>query len=242
MRRLVPITGDDVASLPGACATCLFWELGAARPERQAMPVAAGSVTAADQRADEPAPQPSDAAVRKQAWASAQVQDHHPPGRILRVDGELAGYALYGPAASFAPRGPLVPPTSGDAYLLATVWVQPHYREHGLGRLLIQAAIKDAHRDDAGAVEAYGDRRWRERRCLLPATWLLHEGFEVHREHPRTPLLRLDVRRTARWADSLEHALEEVLGVLPRRRPAPVPEGASPVARHHLDASVDEPS
>jgi hypothetical protein len=56
-------------------------------------------------------------------------------------------------------------------------------------------------------------------------TWLLHEGFEVHREHPRTPLLRLDVKRTVRWAESLEHALEEVLGALPRRLPHPVPEG-----------------
>ena len=38
---------------------------------------------------------------------------------------------------------------------------------------------------DLDAVEAYGDRRAREWDCVLPATWLLHEGFEVAGEHPR---------------------------------------------------------
>ncbi|MTV25277.1 GNAT family N-acetyltransferase [Nitriliruptoraceae bacterium ZYF776] len=230
MRRLVPLTGDDAASLPGPCATCLFWELGAVRPETRTAAVAIGG------GAGEHEP-PSEPLVRKQAWISAQVQDGHPPGRSVQVDGEVVGYALYGPADRFASRGPLAPSASPEAFLLATVWVQPSWREHGLGRLLVQAALKDAHRADATAVEAYGDRRFRERRCLLPATWLLHEGFAVHREHPRTPLFRLDVKRTARWAESLEHALEEVLGVLPGRRPAPVPEGASPTARHHLDGA-----
>jgi hypothetical protein len=74
-------------------------------------------------------------------------------------------------------------------------------------------------------VEAYGDRRWLERGCVLPATWLLHEGFEVHREHPRSPLLRVDTKRTVRWAETFEHAWEEVLGRLPRRARVPVPEG-----------------
>lgn len=239
MRRLVPLTGDDVASLPGPCATCLYWELGAPRPEPRTAAVRVGG-GAGDHGPRPGHPRLSAPLVRKQAWVSAQVQDGHPPGRSVQIDGEVVGYALYGPAERFARRGPLMPGTSSDAYLLATLWVRPSWREHGLGRLLVQAAVKDAHRADAVAVEAYGDRRWRERRCLLSATWLLHEGFEVHREHPRTPLFRLDVKRTARWAESLEHALEEVLGVLPRRRPAPLPEGVSPSTRHHLEVDRGE--
>jgi hypothetical protein len=91
--------------------------------------------------------------------------------------------------------------------------------------------LKEAIRLDAPAVEAYGDRRWRERSCVLPATWLLHEGFEVHREHPRTPLFRVDTKRTVRWAESVEHAWEEILGRLPRGVRVPVPEGV-PHGRH----------
>jgi GNAT superfamily N-acetyltransferase len=216
-RRLQPLTGDAVDLLPTPCRSCLAWELGAPSPSPRV-------TTAATVGAGGPAePSPSQPQVRKQAWVTAQVQDGHPPGRIVRVDDEVAGYALFAPSEAFARRSPLVPAASPDAMLLATVWVAPFWRESGLGRLLVQAAVKDAIRAEAAAVEAYGDRRWLERSCMLPATWLLHEGFEVHREHPRTPLFRLDVKRTVRWAESLEHAIEEILGALPRRVPHPQP-------------------
>jgi GNAT superfamily N-acetyltransferase len=209
-RRAIPLTGDEVEQLPGPCAACLFWELGAACPDRRAGAVLVGRVGVV---------QPSQPLTRKQAWISARVQEGTPPGRVVLVDGELAAYALFAPSRAFAPRQLPVPAASPDALLLATVWVQPVHREAGLGRLLVQAAIKEAIRLDAPAVEAYGDRRWQERACVLPATWLLHEGFEVHREHPRSPLFRIDTKRTLRWAESLEHAWEEVLGHLPRRVP-----------------------
>ncbi|MCC5949437.1 MAG: hypothetical protein JJT89_13390, partial [Nitriliruptoraceae bacterium] len=84
-----------------------------------------------------------------------------------------------------------------------------------------RAAVGGVHQP----VVAYGDRRHTERACYLPATWLLHVGFTVHLEHPRTPLLRLDTSRAARWAGSLEQAFEELLGRLPRRVVGPVPIG-----------------
>lgn len=210
-RRAVPMTGEGVERLPAACSTCLFWELGAPCPDPRSRGVLPG-------RAD--GERPSDPLTRKEAWVSAQVQDGGPPGRVVEVDGEVAAYALFAPAAAFAPRSPAVPAVSDDALLLATAWVHPNHREVGIGRLLIQAAIREAIRRHAPAVEAYGDRRWRERACVLPATWLLHEGFEVHREHARTPLFRVETRRTVRWAGSLEHAWEEVLGRLPGAVPA----------------------
>jgi hypothetical protein len=91
---------------------------------------------------------------------------------------------------------------------------------------LVQSAVKEALALDLPAVEAYGDRRWRESDCVLPVTWLLHEGFEVSAEHPRHPLLRLDAGRTVRWTEAIEQAVEEVLDRLPRRAPSPVPGGA----------------
>jgi GNAT superfamily N-acetyltransferase len=217
-RRTVMLTGDLVDLLPHPCRGCLFWELGAPCPDPRTLAVPAGSRTEGA---------PSDPLIRKQAWVSARVQEGTPPGRVVHVDDEVAGYALFGPARTFARRRPPTPAPSPDALLLATIWVQPVWREHGLGRLLLQHAIKDAIRLGAPAVEAYGDRRWMERSCVLPATWLLREGFEVHREHPRTPILRVDTKRTVRWAESVEHAWEEVLGRLPRRVRVPAPEGVS---------------
>lgn len=226
-RRVVPLTGGEVEQLPGACSTCLFWELGAPCPDPRSPGVPAGRGSRV---------QPSDPLTRKEAWVSSQVQDGGPPGRVVVVDDEVVAYALFGPSSQFAERARHVPAASPDALLLATVWVHPVHREAGLGRLLVQAALKDAIRRHIPAVEAYGDRRWRERACVLPATWLLHEGFEVHREDLRTPLFRLETRRTVRWAESLEHAWEEVLGRLPRTAPARerIPQGVpSPHAAHH---------
>lgn len=200
-RRKVALTSAEVELLPSACRSCLFWEDGSSGP---VLPPAL--------RARHETP-----AERKRAWVSARVDEGTPPGTVLVVDDEVAGYALFAPAGGFAPRSSLLPRVSADALLLATLWVPAARRGHGLGRLLVQAALKEALRLDLTAVEVYGDRRWRERACVLPVTWLLHEGFEVHQEHPRTPLLRLETRRTARWAGSLEHAWEEVLGRIPRR-------------------------
>lgn len=204
-RRKVELTTAEVDLLPAACRSCLFWEDGNSGP---LLPPSMRS------RHETPLD-------RKRAWVSARVEEGTPPGAVLVVDAEVTGYALFAPAGGFAPRSSLLPRVSPDALLLATMWVSAAHRGHGLGRLLVQAALKEALRLDLTAVEVYGDRRWRERACVLPVTWLLHEGFEVHHEHPRTPLLRLETRRTARWAGSLEHAWEEVLGRLPRRVVAP---------------------
>lgn len=213
------MVSEDLIVLPAGCRGCLFWELGTPAPDDRAVGVLVGAA-----REDLPALP----AERKRAWVSSRVEDGAPPGRVALVDGEVAGYVLFGSSRTFARRRPPVPVASADAVLLATMWVDPQHRDGGIGRLFVQAAIKEALRLGLTAVESYGDRRFHERSCVLPAMWLLHEGFEVHHEHPRTPLFRLDIRRTVRWAGSLEQALEGVLGHLPRRAPVPVPERFEP--------------
>lgn len=217
-RKVRPLVGAAVEDLPDRCRTCLFWELGRPRPTVVA--------AARGERHDTDDELAGDPLVAKQAWATNQELAGRPPGRIVWVDGEVAGHALFGPSTEFASRKLPVPRASRDALLLATLWVDPAHREGGVGRLLVQAALKEALRLQLPAVEAYGDRRWRESDCVLPCTWLLHEGFEIAVEHPRYPLLRLETRRTVRWTDALEHAVEEVLDLLPRRSPAPAPDGA----------------
>lgn len=213
-RKIAPLQAEALELVPERCQVCLFWELGSPRPEP-------------DLVVDDLAGAPQ---LQKQAWCTARVLADEPPGRVVVVDGQVAGYALFGRPETFAPRSEAVPTPSEDALLLATMWVDPAHRNHGVGRVLVQAALKEAMRLHLHAVEAYGDRRYRESDCVMPAMWLLHEGFEVATEHPRYPLLRIDHRRTVRWSEAIEHAVEEVLDLLPRRRVGvPVPDAGGPV-------------
>lgn len=207
--RSVPLVGDVLDDLPPRCRSCVFWELGEQRPDDRDR----GGERAARDR------------VRKQGWVTAQSLETGAPGVLLRDGEQTLGFALYAPARAFAERAGTVPATSADALLLATAWVDPNWRGFGHGGLVVQAAVRDAIRLGLTAVEAYGDRRAREWDCVLPAAWLLHEGFEVELEHPRYPLLRLDTRRVARWAETLEHAVEGMLGRArsrPQLQPAPI--------------------
>lgn len=207
-RPVVPVSATDLDDLPDRCRVCLFWELGRPRPDARHH--------AEDELAGDPATQ-------KQAWWSSLALEDAPPGRIVRVDDELAAYALFAPPGVIASRRAPAPKVSDDALLLATIWVEPTMRERGIGRQLVQAAIKEALRRDLAAVEVYGDRRFHEEECVLPAMWLLREGFEVHREHPRYPLFRLETKRTVRWADTLEHKLDDIWAAIPKRVNVPVP-------------------
>lgn len=216
-RRVEPLTPEALEAFPDACRVCLFWELGRPRPDLW-------SARDDDELAGDPQTQ-------KQAWHTAQGLETGRAGRVVRDDGgRPAAFALFAPPGSFAPRRPPVPPLSDDAMQLATLWVAPEHRESGTGRLLLHAAVKEAISRDLAAVEVYGDRRFREGDCVLPATWLLREGFEVHREHPRYPVLRLETRRTVRWAEAFGDAVE---GILERVRPDP--ERAPSPAPHTID-------
>lgn len=207
-RRPALLDADAIEQLPSPCRTCLFWELGHPRPPDGGAPL------------DELA---GDTVVQKQAWTQAEIASGQAPGRVIRVDDKVVAYALFAAPGTLAPRKRPVPRPSDDALLLATIWVDAQQRRHGFGRLLLQAAVREAIALDLAAVEAFGDRRFREVACVLPSMWLLHEGFTVRAEHPRYPLLRLETRRTARWAESLEHALEGLVEHLPRPHRAPIP-------------------
>ncbi len=214
--RPAPLVSDVLDELPDRCRSCLFWELGHARPDPRA-----------PERVDELAGDPR---TSKHAWCGAVSLEEGAPGRVVRRDDKVVAYALWAGPGQFAPRRPPIPATSGDALVLATLWVDRPWREHGLARQLLQAAVKEAIGRGLEAVEAYGDRRHRESDCVLPAMFLLHEGFAVHREHPRHPLLRLDVKRTVRWTRDLEATLDGVLDRLPRRVGAPAPSPRTPTS------------
>ena len=68
-------------------------------------------------------------------------------------------------------------PVSADAVLLMTAHIIPEFTGGGLGRMLIQGMAKDLTRRGVKAIEAFGDLKWEEPSCVVPADYLLVGGL-----------------------------------------------------------------
>ncbi|MFG2637744.1 GNAT family N-acetyltransferase [Streptomyces sp. NPDC048362] len=199
-RRLVPLTLDNLQDLPRRCRTCVFWEL--------------------DPVSGEAAVKAGTSAREKESWISAVLLDWGSCGRVAYVDDVPVGFVLYAPPA-YVPRSTAFPtsPLSPDAVQLITAFIMPGYQGQGLGRVLVQTVAKDLLRRGFKAVEAFGDARWKEPACLLPAEHLLAVGFKTVRQHPTHPRLRLELRSTLSWKEDVEMALDRLLGAV-QKEPA----------------------
>jgi GNAT superfamily N-acetyltransferase len=199
-RRLVPLTLDNLQDLPQRCRSCVFWEL--------------------DPVSGEAALRAGTSALEKEAWISAVLLDWGSCGRVAYVDDVPVGFVLYAPPA-YVPRSTAFPtsPVSPDAVQLMTAFIMPGYQGQGLGRVLVQTVAKDLLRRGFKAIEAFGDARWKEPACLLPADHLLAVGFKTVRQHPTHPRLRLELRSTLSWKEDVEMALDRLLGAV-QKEPA----------------------
>lgn len=199
-RRLVPLTLDNLPDLPKRCRACVFWELDPVSGE--------AALTAGT------------SALEKEAWISAVLLDWGSCGRVVYVDEAPVGFVLYAPPA-YVPRSTAFPtsPVSPEAVQLMTAFLMPGYQGQGLGRVMVQTVAKDLLRRGFKAVEAFGDARWKEPACLLPAEHLLAVGFKTVRPHPTYPRLRLELRSTLSWKEDVELALDRLLGAV-QKEPA----------------------
>jgi GNAT superfamily N-acetyltransferase len=207
-RKLVPLGPETLDLVPAPCRRCVFWELGAkARPR--------GS---------------EEAGLQKEAWLSSLVLEWGPAGHVVSVDGEVAGYSLYAPTHVLDQVGfQAARPVSRDAVLLATLAVLPEFEGQGIGRVLLQTMARDLTKRKVRAVEAFADRRPVGRACHIPAEFLEASGFQVVRDHPRYPLMRMDLRTALTWKDAREAALEVL------RVPAPAQPALRPVPSSRQD-------
>ena len=207
-RKLVPLGPETLGLVPAPCRRCVFWELGAkARPR--------GS---------------EEAGLQKEAWLSSLVLEWGPAGHVVSVDGEVAGYSLYAPTHVLDQVGfQAARPVSRDAVLLATLAVLPEFEGQGIGRVLLQTMARDLTKRKVRAVEAFADRAPVGRACHVPAEFLEASGFQVVRDHPRYPLMRMDLRTALTWKDAREAALEVL------RVPAPAQPALRPVPSSRQD-------
>lgn len=200
-RRLQDLTVDTLDALPEPCRSCMFWEV-----------------------ADAPRGPVTGGTAAKEAWVHSMQLEWGAPGKVLVVDEVPMAFGLLAPGDQIARTRRLGRAPSEDALLLATLWVAPPVRQAGLARVLLQALLREVHEHGGRALEAYGARGGAALgTCVVPEGFLLANGFTVLAEDVRYPLLRLDLRQTARWQESVTQALEAVLRALPSRRRAPAP-------------------
>lgn len=187
-RKVVSLTRDNVADLPQPCVGCTLWEIGG----HDHGPVAKGE------------------------WVSAVLLDWGSCGRVIYVDNEIAGFAIYAPPEYVEGAHAIVSASvSADAVMLMTARILPEFQGGGLGRVLIQSVVKDLMgRRGVRGIEAFGDAQGHENGCVLPVGFLTAVGFKTVQPHPRYPRLRLDLRGVLTWRDDVEVAVERWLGVI----------------------------
>jgi len=215
-RRSGTLVADDVARLPGACATCLHWERVVNAEAVDALESPNGGAGEAVEE------------VKRRWWLEslsagtvAGVVARAPRGANSNGSGDaVAGYVTY-----------RLPSGSGvDALTVLALRVDAGCRGAGLGRALVHQVAREALRRSGGrprirAVEALA-ARVPGTPCLVPLDFWLACGFVVVHEHPLTPRVRLDARVLAGWRTEVEEAVElawdRLRGVV-RPEPAPKP-------------------
>lgn len=215
-RRTVPLAGSGLASLPVSCRGCVRWELDPLSASRAA---AAGTTAQA-----------------KRDWWQETLTSGTGGGVLARIDQQTVGYATWSlPQHADGGSATATGPVSPDAVLLMALRVEPDHRGTGLGRWLVQAVLRQVlHQPGswrgARAVEVFGSRLASRAGadCLAPTGFWVACGFDVVREHPFTPRLRLDARRLATWRADVRADVEEAWvrlrgAVRPPPTPAPVP-------------------
>jgi GNAT superfamily N-acetyltransferase len=171
--RFIDVTLDNLGSAPPECLESVFWELS-----------------------DESMCAPEDARFHKEEWFSSTLLEWGSCGKLSvgSPDDGSEAFAQYAP-------GPYFPRladyrcgrVSDDAAYLSYCYVVGSRRGTGLGSALVRTVARDMVDRGYRAVEAIGDRDCRDG-WVLPAPFLAANGFQVLREDPRFPLMRLDLR------------------------------------------------
>lgn len=204
-RRFRPLDLGARALLPGHCAGCAFWE----SPEH--LRLECGAVCDGE---------------RVRAWMRGIEESWGSCGRVVVDDGVPLGFVKYAPASA-VPQAQNMPsgPPDPTAVLICCIHIVLEARQRGLGKVLMHAALRDLYQRGERVVQAYGTagRVDYATSPLVGVDFLVRMGFTAVRPHPEVPLMQLELKSLAAWAENLEAALEALRIPLkmPERRPVP---------------------
>ena len=203
-RRMRRLTVERVGDLPEPCSSCALWETGG-----HGAPVC----------------EPAHARRELEQWVEGVRAQWGECGKVAYENKEPLGFVKYAPGRFF-PQVVSMPsgPPDNDAVLIACIHVTPEAADAGLGKVLLQAALRDLVSRGEKAVEAYGSSQQvdRDRSPLMSVEFLLRQGFSVARPHPVYPLMRLELKALVTWTESVEAVLD-ALQIPLRRERVPTP-------------------
>lgn len=204
-RKLRALTTDDLKRLPSGCACCAFWETAERMPR-------ACAHTCDEEKVTE--------------WYRRVIDEWGECGRVAYEDDEILGFVKYAPSGYFPQAFTFpAPPADPKVPLIACLHISPEARHHGLGTVMLRAALSDLTKRGERRVEAFATVEKPtalDETPLLGIDFLLRNGFTVSRPHPQYPLLKLDLRSLAVITENLETVLQSLRLPLraPRREPA----------------------
>ena len=204
-RRLKPLNFTAPDQLPTPCSACAFWESAGERERR------CGTVCDADLQG---------------AWYRRVTDEWGECGRVAFDGDEVLGFIKYAPSGFFPQAATFAAaPEDSSVPLIACLHISPDARHHGLGTVLLRAALRDLVGRGDRRVEAFGCTDLvgrRDETPMLGVTFLLKNGFTIVRPDPFYPLLRLDLKSLVMWQDNLEAVLESLRFPMrvPNRAPA----------------------
>lgn len=203
-RKLRPLALKDLGRLPCVCEGCTFWET----PDR----LEPRCGVACNQEA-------------LSEWYKKVIEEWGECGRVATEDDEILGFIKYAPG-SYLPQANHFPagvPNGGAAPMLACIHIRDDAKRHGLGRLLLHAALRDLTLRGERTVYAYaaaghGDVTYRP---VIGVEFLMRHGFTVSNAHPEYPLLKIDLRSLVSIAENLDAVFQSLR--IPIRQPQVVP-------------------
>ncbi|MDA3935997.1 MAG: GNAT family N-acetyltransferase [Actinomycetota bacterium] len=201
-RRFRPLTLDRLGALQSPCASCVFWE--SPNPLEPVCGVAC-----------------DDELIRD--WFETVTTEWGECGRAAAEDDQVLGFIKYAPVRYFPQARHFPGVADNDAVLISCLHIRDDARRRGLGRVLMQTALRDLAYRGERKILAYCTAIPSDMRTMpvVGMEFLLRQGFTVHSPHPRFPLMQLDLRATLPWAENLEAVLESLR--IPLRQPRGVP-------------------
>jgi len=209
-RRLRPLSIDDLGRLPSGCGGCTLWESAGERERR------CGAVCDPE---------------LQRAWFRRVTDEWGECGRVAYEDDELLGFVKYAPSRYFPQADTFnARPEDGAVPLLACLHISADARHHGLGTVLLRAALRDLVGRGERRVESFAFTEPTaaiDDMPMLGMAFLLRNGFTVSRPDLFYPLMRLDLKSLVIWQDNLEAVLESLRFPLrvPKQAPASWMEG-----------------